>query len=100
MTGTRKPSPSGLVCVCGREARSFLIVQKPALFIEKLAKCNSPLDVERICNYEASFELPGINWEVILERRIDALAALNLPKYQELIDRCIGYIEKKLTEKK
>ena len=91
---------------------SNLILEKPALFIEKLAKYSMFLDssnpvggpdyvapsdyIETICTYGGSFELPGINWDIILRRRIDTLAALNMPEHKELIDRCIRLIEKNL----
>ena len=93
---------------------SNFILEKPALFIEKLAKYSIFLDsikdigesgqaapssyIERICAYTSSFELPGINWDVILKRRIDTLAALNMPENQELIDRCIRAIQKELKD--
>jgi hypothetical protein len=91
---------------------SLLILEKPALFIEKLAKYSMFLDsikdigesgqavpshyIERISTYMGSFELPDINRDVILKRRIDTLAALNMPEHQKLIDRCISAIEKDL----
>ncbi|MGB8959540.1 MAG: hypothetical protein WCC00_11095, partial [Candidatus Aminicenantales bacterium] len=89
-----------------------LILEKPALFIEKLAKYSMFLDsiknigesgqvapanyIERMCTYGGSFELPGINWDIILRRRIDTLATLNMPEHKELIVRCISAIEKDL----
>jgi hypothetical protein len=93
---------------------SNLILMKPALFIEKLAKYAQLLDsvdsirepdrviplyyFEWTCVFISSFDYPFQREieNVILRRRIDALAALNMPEHKELIDRCIRVIEKKL----
>jgi hypothetical protein len=74
-------------------AISQLILIKPDLFIAKLAKYGSALDIRYICNYWGSFEQPGFNLGAILRRRIEVLSGLHMPKYSELIHRCIGYIQ-------
>jgi hypothetical protein len=82
---------------------SNLMLINPALFIEKLAKYRDslrlPNSLEHICNYVSIWDYPeGTIEEVILRKRINALASLNLPEHQELIDQCISSIEKKMEK--
>jgi len=89
---------------------SNLILIRPGLFIEKLAKYAQLLDdvdstskldqhyFEWICDYISIHDYWGAYEDVILRRRIDALAALDMPEHQGLIDRCIGVIEKRLKK--
>ena len=88
----------GLASMQVHSAISQLILMKPALFIQKLAKYGSALDIKRICNYWGSFELPGFNLDAILRKRIETLTELRMPKYNRLILRCIGYIQSELAE--
>jgi hypothetical protein len=88
----------GLDSMQMQSAISHLILFKPALFIQKLAKYSSALDIKRICNYWGSFELPGFNRDAILRRRIEVLTALRMPRYDKLILRCIEYIKGELAE--
>lgn len=96
-----------------QEELSNLILIRPRLFIEKLAKYIDILDgVEAdgrpaIHNFQwictsigSSYFWDTCDINIILRRRIDALAALNMPEHKELIDRCIRSIEKELTAKK
>jgi hypothetical protein len=93
---------------------SNLILTKPDLFIEKLSKYIKLLDsvnqihfddriipvfyFDWVCDYISGFDYPNPEecQNVILRRRIDVLAALDMPEYKELINRCIQVIEKKL----
>lgn len=88
---------------------SNLILIRPGLFIEKLAKyrqllCDvdstSKLDqhyFEWTCTHISTRDYWDVCEDVILRRRIDALAALDMPEYKKLIGRCIRVIEKKLN---
>lgn len=94
---------------------SNLILMKPALFIGKLAKYAQLLDsvnhikepdrviplnyVEWTCISISSFDYPypRESQRVILSRRIEALAALNMPEHKELIGRCVRVIEDRLN---
>lgn len=88
---------------------SNLILIRPDLFVEKLAKYrqllddvdfNSKLDQHYfnwICEHISMFDYWDVCEDVILRRRIDALAALNMPEHKELIDRCIRVIESRLN---
>ncbi len=87
----------GLESMRVHSAISQLILTKPALFIKKLAKYGSALDIKGICNYWGSFEHPGFNRDAILRRRLETLTALRMPKYDKLILRCIGYIQNELA---
>jgi len=83
---------------------SNLILINPALFIEKLAKYRKFLEsmeiidcIDWICRYISWAHYPeGMDHDVILRRRIEALEGLDLPEHKELIDHCIGLIKKKL----
>jgi len=91
------------------EEISNLILIKPALFIEKLAKYRQLLDdvdstskldqhyFEWACTHISTRDYWDVCEDVILRRRIDALVALNIPEYNELIGRCIRVIEKRLN---
>jgi len=91
---------------------SNLVLIKPGLFIEKLAKYRQLLECvdsaskpdvhyfEWTCDYISPFDYVDVCEDVILRRRIDVLTALNMPEHKELIDRCIRVIEKELTAKK
>jgi hypothetical protein len=86
---------------------SDLMLMKPAVFIENVAKFGY-LESERLDTAPITF----LDWicgtvdlhnhpdeeaeETILKRRIVALGALDMPKHKELIDRCIQLIEKHL----
>jgi len=82
----------------------------PGLFIEKLAKYRQLLDdvdstsnldqhyFAWICDHISMFDYWDVCEDVILRRRIDALAALNMPEYKELIGRCISVIEDRLNK--
>lgn len=94
---------------------SNLVLMKTDLFIEKLAKYARLLDsvnhikepdrviplnyVEWICIVISSFDYPYQREieDTILRRRIDALAALNMPQHKELIGRCIRVIQNRLN---
>lgn len=88
---------------------SNLILARPTLFIEKAAQYRC-LDGERpdyppgsmrptilalICGDIDIHSYPILS-NVILKRRIDALAALNMPQHINMIDRCIRLIEERL----
>jgi hypothetical protein len=87
---------------------SNLILIKPALFIENLAKYRQLLEYvdsisvpqvhyfEWTCDYISPWDYADVRIDLILRRRIDALAALNMPEHKELIARCIRLLEKKL----
>lgn len=87
---------------------SNLILIRPGLFIEKLAKYRQLLDdvdsiskldqhyFEWICDYISIRDYWDVCMDVILRRRIDTLAALNMPQHRELIGRCIRVIENRL----
>ena len=90
---------------------SDLILMKPAVFIESVAKFGY-LDSERlddtvpftfldwICSTVDFYIYPDENAkETILRRRIAALAAIRLPEHKDLIDQCIRLIEKGLSSK-
>jgi len=89
---------------------SNLILIRPGLFIEKLAKYRQLLDdvdstgkldqhyFEWICDHISIFVYYAVFEDVILRRRLDALAALNMPEYKELIGRCIRVIENRLNK--
>lgn len=86
---------------------SDLILMKPGVFIENVAKF-SYLESERLDTAPITF----LDWicgtvdfrsypdekakETILKRRIIALGALDMPPHKDLIDRCIRLIEKHL----
>ncbi|MGA2531400.1 MAG: carboxypeptidase-like regulatory domain-containing protein [Candidatus Aminicenantales bacterium] len=86
---------------------SDLMLMKPAVFIENVAKFGY-LESERLDTVPITF----LDWicgtvdfhsypdekakETILRRRIAALEALKMPEHKELIDRCIRLIAKKL----
>jgi len=86
---------------------SDLILMKPAVFIEKVAKF-SYLESERLDTVPITFldEICGtVDFHAypdekakgtILRRRIAALGALDMPEHKELIARCIRLIEKNL----
>ncbi len=92
---------------------SNLILMKPALFIEILAKYRhrmesmksinlpeGPVSVDYLdlsCNYIDFHDYPDALAEnVILRRRAGTLAALDIPEHKELINLCIRLIENKL----
>jgi hypothetical protein len=86
---------------------SDLMLKKPAIFIENVAKFGY-LESERLDTAPITF----LDWicgtvdfhsypdekakETILRRRSAALGALDMPKHKELINRCIRLIEKHL----
>jgi hypothetical protein len=86
---------------------SNLILRKPAVFIENVAKLGD-LESERldtapitfldsICGHVDFLTYPGERAkETILKRRIAALEALKMPEHKELIERCIDLIRKNL----
>lgn len=88
---------------------SNLVLIRPGLFIEKLAKYSQLLDdvdstskldqhyFEWICDHISIRDYWDVCEGVILRRRIDALAALNMPQHRELIGRCIRVIEDRLN---
>jgi hypothetical protein len=88
-------------------AISNLILIRPAMYIEKLAKyvqllesANSsshPNYVEWTCTYIRYFDYPGDCMNTILRRRISALEGLRMPQYRELIGRCIKIMQNALT---
>ena len=91
---------------------SNLILMKPDLFVEKLAKYRRSLVsegsnlslarviplkyLECICAFTSPLDYPEECESVILRRRIDALAALDMPEHKELIDSCKRVMESKL----
>ena len=101
---------------------SNLIITKPGLFVEKLAKYAKLLDsvksviiegdreislnyFEETCVFisfndytEYTNELDCIN--TILRRRIEALEALNMPEHKDIISRCIQLIKGKLIKER
>ena len=87
---------------------SNLILINPPLFIEKLAENRHSLgsvvssdDLDYVCNYVSDWDYSEeTDGDAILRRRIDALASLNIPDHQELIDHCISLIKKKIKKTK
>jgi len=85
---------------------SNLILINPPLFIEKLAENRHSLgsvissdDLDYICNYVSDWDYSEeTDGDVILRRRIDALASLNIPEHQELINHCIKLITTQLKK--
>ena len=89
---------------CGMASNLILI--KPTLFIDKLAKHRHRLgsrvsldDLDHICNYISNWDYPEeTDVNLILRRRIDALASLNIPEHKELINHCIKLITTQLKK--
>jgi hypothetical protein len=90
-------------------ALSNLILIRPNLFIEKLAKYRRLLEsidpishpelppyFEWTCSYISPFDYPKDCSNEILRRRIEILAALDIPEHKELIAHSIRLIEKNL----
>jgi hypothetical protein len=86
---------------------SDLILMKPAVFVENVAKFGyleselldtAPITfLDWVCGTIDFHSYPDEEAKVtILRRRSVALAALDMPKHKELIDRCIRLIEKHL----